>query len=100
MENEQRNDPEYHAARKRVEARMGFYVHLAVYVVVNAILVTINLVKSDSPADWWFYWPLLGWGIGIAFHAFKVFGNRGGDSLKERWVERETEKEMHRRQGT
>lgn len=98
MENEQRNDPEYQAARKRVEARMGFWVHLAVYVVVNAILVAVNLLTK--PENLWFYWPLLGWGIGIAFHALKVFGGRGGSSLTERWIERQTEKEMHRRQGT
>ncbi|MEX0702101.1 MAG: 2TM domain-containing protein [Planctomycetales bacterium] len=87
----------YHDARRKVEARMGFYIHLAVYVVVNAVLVAVDLSK---PGSTWFYWPLLGWGIGIAFHAAKVFWPQRGGSFTERWIERETEKEMRRRQGT
>ena len=26
-----------------------------------------------SPDALWFYWPLLGWGIGVLFHGMKVF---------------------------
>ena len=29
---------------------------------------------STSPDILWFYWPLFGWGIGMATHAVRVFG--------------------------
>jgi len=48
---------------KTEEARRGFLAHLAVYVLVNTILVLINLLYS--PHVMWFFYPLLGWGIGI-----------------------------------
>jgi 2TM domain-containing protein len=62
----------YQSAKKRVEALRGFYVHLTVYVLVNLLLCTINLLTS--PDSLWFYWPLLGWGIAVALHALRVFG--------------------------
>lgn len=47
----------------------GFRYHLLAYVVVNAILIAINLLH---PAHWWFFWPLIGWGIGLGAHAYAV----------------------------
>jgi hypothetical protein len=81
----------YESARKQAEARLGFYIHLAVYVLVNALLVAINL--TTSPDALWFYWPLGGWGIGVVFHALAVFVLSGRPSLKERMVERIVAKE-------
>ncbi len=54
-----------------VQAHRGFYIHLAIYLVINAGLITLNLVRN--PEHLWFYWPLAGWGIGIALHAIAVF---------------------------
>jgi hypothetical protein len=51
------------------EARTGLAIHAAIYVVINAMLAVINL---SSPGDLWFQWPLLGWGLGLAFHAWVV----------------------------
>jgi hypothetical protein len=48
-----------------------FYIHATVYVWVNALLALINLVTSRGRI--WFFWPLLGWGIGLAAHWFTVF---------------------------
>ncbi len=62
----------YEHARKRVQALKGFYAHLAVYAIVNTFMLVINLLTS--PHALWFYWPLLGWGIGIAMHAAAVLG--------------------------
>jgi hypothetical protein len=36
------------------------------------MLFLINI--TTSPDILWFYWPLLGWGIGIVMHAVYVFG--------------------------
>lgn len=80
----------YEQARRRVEAKIGFFTHLGVYVVVNALLIIINL--QNSPDQLWFYWPLLGWGIGIVFHALGVFVFFSGSVLKKRLIDRELRK--------
>ncbi len=64
-------DERYHWAKKRVEDIRGFYTHLGVYIVINVLLLTINLVTS--PNALWFYWVTIFWGVGIAFHAMGVF---------------------------
>jgi hypothetical protein len=62
----------YQKAKKRVGEIRGFYTHLGVYVLINAMLLLINI--TTSPDVLWFYWPLMGWGIGVALHALRVFG--------------------------
>ena len=49
-----------------------FWIHLAIFVVVNAGLITLNLVRS--PDKYWFHWVLLGWGAGLLLNAYRVFG--------------------------
>ncbi|MHA1165614.1 MAG: 2TM domain-containing protein [Alphaproteobacteria bacterium] len=49
----------------------GVAVHLFVYLAVNALLIGINL--TYSPGNLWFIWPLLGWGIGLAGHAWLAY---------------------------
>jgi hypothetical protein len=63
--------PKIVAERKRANPRIGFFIHLLVYVLVNALLVAINL--STSTAHLWFKWPLLGWGVGVLLHGLAVF---------------------------
>ena len=82
----------YQNARKRVEAVKGFYVHLTVYVLVNLLLLTINMLTS--PDSLWFYWPLLGWGIAIVLHALRVFG--AGRPFGAEWQERKINELMER----
>ena len=52
-------------------ARVGFYAHLTVYLLVNALLIGINL--GTSTQHLWFRWPLLGWGVGVLAHAIVAF---------------------------
>jgi hypothetical protein len=42
-----------------------FYRHLWSYIIVIGALLMIN---SITPGPWWFQWPALGWGIGLAFN--------------------------------
>jgi 2TM domain-containing protein len=63
-------DERYERARQRVEALRGFYIHLVVFVVVNAGLFVLDMLSSGGT---WFFWPLLGWGIGLVVHAVSVF---------------------------
>lgn len=80
MDEEQR----YQKAKERVQEIKGFYIHLMIYICVNIGLFLINFLSS--PGHWWFYWPLIGWGIGVGAHAIGVFGL--GSLLGEDWEER------------
>ncbi len=51
----------------RLFRSLGFKIHFAAYAGVNLLLLAINLLTT--PNHLWFYWPLLGWGIGIVAHA-------------------------------
>ncbi len=75
----------YERARARVEALKGFYAHATAYVLVNIGLFAINLLAGGG---WWFYWPLLGWGVGLGLHALNVFaiGGRFGQDWEERKI--------------
>jgi hypothetical protein len=76
----------YRNAKKRVETLREFYVHLTIYILVNLLLFTINMLTS--PQGLWFFWPLLGWGIAVALHALRVFvlGRRFGAGWEERKI--------------
>lgn len=47
-------------------------MHLAIFLVVNVGLITLNLVRT--PDRYWFQWVLLGWGAGLLLNAYQVFG--------------------------
>lgn len=64
---------EYKEAYREMEledARRGFLAHLIAYLLVNAMLIAINIVYT--PGLIWFFFPLIGWGIGLAFHYIGV----------------------------
>lgn len=85
-------DP-YKEAKKRVEAKIGFFIHLIIYVFVNGILAVVDI--AVSPEKLWFFWPLGGWGIGLLVHAIAVFHHpnpqKAHSSFKERMIEKELE---------
>lgn len=56
-----------HRATKLVKARQEFRQHLSAYLIVNAALVGMWAVTGAG--YFWPFWPLVGWGIGLAFHA-------------------------------
>lgn len=63
-------------AKKRISELRGYYSHLGVYVAVNLFLITINLVTS--PGTLWFFYPLMGWGIGLFAHTIHIFFTGSG----------------------
>ncbi|OGS69089.1 MAG: hypothetical protein A3F91_05555 [Flavobacteria bacterium RIFCSPLOWO2_12_FULL_35_11] len=77
MKTEHTEEQKYLRAKKKVKSIKGFYVHLMVYLLVNAFLL-IAKVFSDGGTEvlweWQSYNTILFWGIGLAFHAFGVFG--------------------------
>ena len=63
-------------AIRRLHRKREFVEHLVSYLIVNGMLVAVWLVIGLT-ADAWFPWPLFpiaGWGIGLAFHAWAAFG--------------------------
>jgi hypothetical protein len=70
-------------AEKRVHELSGFYSHLLTYCVVNAGLFLINYFAGRE--CWWSFWPMFGWGIGLACHGLRVWrGGFWGDAWRER----------------
>jgi len=80
----------YEKAKARAEAKLGFFIHLGVYVAVNLLLTAINL--STSARYSWAVWPLMGWGIALAIDALRVFVFPGGSAIKEQMIEKEMAK--------
>ncbi len=62
----------YQRAAKRVKELKEFYGNLTSFCLVIPFLAALNLLTA--PGYWWFLWPMLGWGIGSAFHAVNTFG--------------------------
>ena len=56
---------------RQILKRRTFYLHLAVYLAVQVMLVAIwALVGGGFP---WFLFPLMGWGIGVVAHGASAF---------------------------
>lgn len=72
-------------AIRRAEAKLSFYKHLMIYLIVNAALAGANLLTYAQFL--WFVYPLFGWGIAILIHGLVVFVER---KLKKRLIENET----------
>ena len=77
----------YLKAKKRVEAKFGFYIHLGVYSAVNFLLLVLNL--QYSPHYFWFLWSVFGWGIGLTAHALSLYVFGADSPVKQRIIQRE-----------
>lgn len=56
---------------RQILRRRAWYVHLAVFVAVQAMLIGVwALVGGGFP---WFLFPLMGWGIGLVAHGATAF---------------------------
>lgn len=91
------DDERYQRAKRRMEAEKGFYIHLFVYAAVNTGLFLINFVGGRGEGNWWFVWPLAGWGIAVVVHGLSVFVFSG--ALGPRWEERRIRELMDKDQG-
>lgn len=75
---------EYKRAERQVTLqgwKRGFVVHAAIYTVVISALVVLNVLLAvyTDAGFFWFPFPLVGWGIGLAMHYLHGV----------RWAERE-----------
>jgi hypothetical protein len=73
-------------AIERLQAKREFQAHLLAYILVNALLVVIWAVTSAG--FFWPIFPILGWGIGLAFHAWDVYGKEPNEEKIRREMDR------------
>jgi uncharacterized membrane protein len=80
-------------AIEQLKKKREFQAHLIAYATVNLFLIVIWFVTG---ADFfWPIFPLLGWGIGLAFHAWDVYSP---ERLSEEKIRAEMER-IRRRTG-
>jgi hypothetical protein len=84
-------------ARKRAGAKLGWYIHATVYVLVNLFIFSIS--KYGFGHRPWSVFPLLGWGVGLALHGISVFMLGTGAGLRERMVQKERERLQSQQDG-
>jgi hypothetical protein len=86
----------YRQAERRVKAKLGFYWHFSVYLIINGLLIGIYLLTTLAAGFYypWFVWPMAGWGIGILFHFLGVFVFPGDNSgnIRRKMIEEELRK--------
>jgi hypothetical protein len=83
-------DDSYVRARNHVEELKGFYYSLISYCLVIPFLIFINYKTSWDFQ--WFWFPMLGWGLGLAIQAFRVFVDAG--AFGRGWEKRKIEQFM------
>ncbi|MGH2533475.1 MAG: 5-bromo-4-chloroindolyl phosphate hydrolysis family protein [Thermomicrobiales bacterium] len=84
-------DPSEEAARKHIRELRDFYVHLSIYVAVSAFLFILDVITGPG---FWFYWPALGWGVGVAIHAVAVLTE--DVAFDKRWEDRKVRERLNR----
>lgn len=91
-----RKEEAYLRAKKKVDTIIGFYWHLAVYVVVNIFLILlIGLNSNQGFTGFGPYATATFWGIGLAFHFIGAFGPDFffGDDWEKKKIEEYMDKE-------
>ncbi|BDW91266.1 MULTISPECIES: 2TM domain-containing protein [Flavobacteriaceae] len=86
------NKEKYNRAKKRVEEIKGFYIHSAIYIVINTFILINIYVRTDNFWQWEHFITLVAWGIGLMFHASKTFGVN--PFLGRDWEQRQIQKYM------
>jgi hypothetical protein len=61
-------------AIRSLKKKRDFRSHVVAYVLVNALLIVIWAVTGAG--FFWPVFPLVGWGIGVGFNAWDVYGRR------------------------
>ena len=85
-----RIDDSYLRARKHIDDLKEFYYGLISYCIVIPFLIYINY--KTYWGFQWFWFPMIGWGIGIIINAFKVYVSDG--IFGRNWEERKIKQYM------
>ena len=80
-------------ARRYVRRKRILSTVVGIWLALCLMWFTIDLL--DDSSSWWFYWPMLGTGIGVAVTAIVLLGMGGLFGVE--WERRETERYLRRR---
>ncbi len=100
MENSNYEEIRYQEARKRIKKIKGFYTHLAVYIVINIMIIIINFQNLDAGESYFQkenFFTAFFWGIGLAAHGLSTFLPNWflGNNWEQRKIEELMEKEKN-----
>ena len=87
----------YQEALKRVKKIKGFYSHLAIYILVNIMIVFLNvrnLDEGESYLQFKNFMTAFFWGIGLLSHGLSVFMPNW--IMGEKWEERKIKELMEK----
>lgn len=82
-------------ARRWVRRKRIFYTIVGIYLSLSLMWFTIDML--DGPDSLWFYWPMLGTGLGVLVVGV-VMGGLGG-LFGAGWERRQVEKYLERSSG-
>ena len=85
-------------AHKRAGAKLGWYVHAALYAVVNLFVFAISGYGFGQRP--WSVFPLLGWGLALGLHGISVFLLGAGGGFRERLVQHERDRLRRHQNGS
>lgn len=82
-------------AKKKVEAKMAFYVLAVILTSVSIILLVLSFFMQ-YPASFWLRFPILVFALFLGVFYVAVFGLPHSGALSKEWQEEEIEKEVAR----
>jgi hypothetical protein len=85
MNNTNINEPKDETLWQIAKERVGFKWSLASYIIVNSFLVGIWFLSSNHYTYFWPIWPMLGWGIGIAFQYARAYHGNSINSVENEY---------------
>jgi hypothetical protein len=80
-------------ARRYVRRKRILYTVVGIWLALCLMWFTIDML--DDSSSFWFYWPMLGTGIGVAITAIALLGVGGLFGVD--WERKEIDKYLHRR---
>ena len=79
-----------------LQLRARVPIPASIWLALCLMWFTIDML--DDSSSFWFYWPMLGTGIGVAVTAIVLLGMGGLFGVE--WERREMERYLRRRDGT
>jgi 2TM domain len=80
-------------ARRYVRRKRILYTVVAIWLTLSVMWFAIDML--DDSSSLWFYWPMLGTGIGVAITAIVLLGM--GGLFGANWERRQMDRYMRRR---
>ena len=77
-------------AQERVNRIKGFYIHAAIYTLINTFILINIFLNTDDFWQWGHFLTLFFWGIDLFFHGIRVFGFN--PLFSKSWEERQIQK--------